>query len=88
MCTSPPVTYAAPPAGSGYLLTSVAIRLYFCNSQDENPSRTPFGQSSSKHSFIYMKSFIKQIKKDEIVIGSAIVVFTFIVEFTRYVIHS
>ena len=37
-----------------------------------------------------MKSFIKQIKvkKDEIVIGSAIVVFTFIVEFARYVIHS
>jgi hypothetical protein len=35
-----------------------------------------------------MKSFIKQIKKDEIVIGSAIVVFTFIVEFTRYVIHN
>ncbi len=88
MCISPPVTYATPPVGVGYLLNSVAIRLYFCSSQDENSSQTPLGQSSSKHSFIYMKSFIKQIKKDEIVIGSAIVVFTFIVEFARYIIHS
>ncbi len=88
MCTQPPVTYAMPLAGSGYPRNSVLIRLYFCSSQDENPSRTPLGQTSSKHSFIYMKSFIKQIKKDEIVIGSAIVVFTFIVEFARYIIHS
>lgn len=36
-----------------------------------------------------MKSFIKQIKskKDDLAIGTAIVVFTFIVEFTRYIIH-
>jgi len=88
LCTQPPVTYATLPAGCGYLRNTVAIRLYFCSSQDENPSRTPLGQLSPKHSFIYMKSFIKQIKKDEIVIGSAIVLFTFIVEFTRYVIHS
>ncbi len=88
MCTEPPVTYAVPDPGVGYPGRSVSIRLYFCNSQDENAPRTPYGQSFPKYSFIYMKSFIKQIKKDEIVIGSAIVVFTFIVEFTRYVIHS
>jgi hypothetical protein len=87
-CTEPPFTYAVAPAESGYPRMRVSIRLYFCNSQNESSPRIPSGQSSSKHSFIYMKSFIKQLKKDEIVIGSAIVVFTFIVEFTRYVIHN
>ncbi len=36
-----------------------------------------------------MKGIIKQIKskKDELTIGSAILVFTFIVEFARFIIH-
>lgn len=88
MCKLPLVTYAKAPVGKGYPRSGVAIRLYFCSSLDENPSRTPIGQTSSKLPVFYMKSFIKQIKKDEIVIGSAIVVFTFIVEFTRYIIHN
>jgi hypothetical protein len=63
-------------------------KIVFLQQSRRKCSTTLIGQSPPKYLFIYMKSFIKQFKKDEIVIGSAIVVFTFIVEFTRFVIHN
>jgi hypothetical protein len=80
--------YLRRPAGTDRLpRNGRSDKIVFLQQSGRKFSSGFIRQASPTHSFIYMKSFIKQLKKDEIVIGSAIVVFTFIVEFTRYVIH-
>jgi hypothetical protein len=76
----------------GFRVTGVSANQYRCYFyttilQNTIRGRSPAGQIINL--IFHMKGIIKQIKskKDELTIGSAILVFTFIVEFARFIMH-